>query len=193
MFDLDGFWPYKSQVMKNPTIFLVFLLSSASTRLYCGPTRLYCDSTKFYFGSTRLYCGSRRPYCGVRRLYCGARKFYCGARKFYCGVRRKLSTKNSCFSQWKIYSCQMWKLVIRKNSFPGKKIHKIFFVVCLFTRRGPFFQEKYVKTFLPCVHFPAGALFLRENTKKYFAVCAFSRRGLFFGEKSVFCKIGILK
>ena len=86
MFDLDGFWLYKSQVMKNPTIFLVFLLSSASTRLYCASTRLYC-------ASTRLYCASTRFYFGVRRLYCGERKFY-------YGVRRKLCTKNSCFSRW---------------------------------------------------------------------------------------------
>ena len=95
MFDLDGFWLYKSQVMKNPTIFLVFLLSSASTRFYCASTRFYCASTRLYCASTRLYCASTRLYCGVRRLYCGVSRFY-------CGVRRKLCTKNSCFSRWKI-------------------------------------------------------------------------------------------
>ena len=134
MFVLNGFWLYKSQVMKNPTIFLVFLLSSASRRLHCALRRLYCGSRRLYCASRRLYCASRRLYCGVRRFSCGVRRFSCGVRRFscavrrfFCGVRRlycvlawKLFTKNNCFFNEK-YSCQMWKFVIRKNSSPGDK------------------------------------------------------------------------
>ena len=109
MFDLDGFWLYKSQVMKNSTIFLVFLLSSASTILDCGSTRVYCASARFYCASTRLFCASTRLHCGSTRLYCGSTRLYCGStrlycclRRLYCGVRRKLCTKNNCFPRLKI-------------------------------------------------------------------------------------------
>ena len=65
--------------MKNPTIFLVFLLSCVLRRLHCA--------------AARLYCGVRRFYCGVRRLYCGVRRLYCGVRRFYCALAEKSERK----------------------------------------------------------------------------------------------------
>ena len=63
MFDLDGFGLYKSQVMKNPTIFLVFLLSCAAARLHCAAARLH-------YAIARLHCAAARLHCKTFFLPC---------------------------------------------------------------------------------------------------------------------------
>ena len=87
MFDLDGFWLYKSQVMKNPTIFLVFLLSCAAARLHCA--------------AARLHCAAARLHCAAARLHCAAARLHCAAARLHCAVARKMCTENNCFSRWK--------------------------------------------------------------------------------------------
>ena len=151
MFDLDGFWLYKSQVMKNPTMFLVFLRSCAAARLHCAAARLHCAAARLHCAAARVHCAAARLYCAVARLR--------------CDVVRKMCMKNSCFSRWNIWFwdvkiCDTYKFLSRKKK--EKKSKTFFCRVCIFPQ-GPFFSRKIRKHILPCVHFPAGACFFEKN------------------------------
>ena len=41
--------------MKNPTIFLVFLLSCAAARLHCAAARLHCAAARLHCAVARLH------------------------------------------------------------------------------------------------------------------------------------------
>ena len=58
-----------------------------------------------------------RPFSSY---FCLSNPAFCSSKIPLCSSKKKMCTKNNCLSRWK-YSCQTWKLVIRKNSLPGKK------------------------------------------------------------------------
>ena len=157
--------------MKNPTIFFVFLLSCASTSLYCGSTRL--DSIVLRQDSIVV----RQDSIVVWEESTVVRQDSTVVRQDSTVVWEDSTVvwEENCVRKIAVfpdekYSCQMWKLVIRKNSFPGKKgkIH-IFFLPCVHVPAGAFLTRKIRKNILPCVHSPAGAFFWWKN--RFLKIC----------------------
>ena len=146
--------------MKNPTIFLVFLLSCAAARLHCAAARLHCAAARLHCAAARLCCSktplccsktplccSKTPLCSEKSLLCSEKTLLCSAGAWGAIRSRTPVLPSGLHLTFKILQ---FYIIFRLNprpasaQCPGKALvcqKKIFCRVCIFPQ-GPFFLEK---------------------------------------------------
>ena len=129
--------------------------------------------SSYFCLSHPLFCSEKTSLCSGKTLLCSEKTLLCSEKTLLCSEKTTL-----CSSKKNMYE-NMYEKMFFLIKYLVLRCENLWYIKMSFPEK----MKKWVKHFLPCVNFPAGAFFYKKNVKTYFAVCAFSRRGLFWRKK----------